>query len=221
MGDDRNSQEHSQPTAASLARKRRIEQRKLQRSAGDDTLDRDPCADRKRPRVEALVDPVTSKPRPHITGIKKQSRYDPGVPMTRNELKAWRKEARRVRNRESAAASRKRNRDRVTELEGEVDVLQTKYSAALQRIVELEAAASINASFTPAILQQDLSAITNSQAHRSVSPMIDPVKTVSPPLSPTTSTKMVNEKLHADVVNKKYQHIMDMISRPIACVTIT
>merc|ERR1711935_202461 len=67
------------------------------------------------------VDPVSSKPKPSITGIKKQSRYIPGVPMTKEELKTWRKEARRVRNRESAAASRRRNRDLLGVLEGEVD----------------------------------------------------------------------------------------------------
>ena len=55
--------------------------------------------------------------------------------MTRDELKAWRKEARRVRNRESAAASRKRNRERIDELESEVDALKTKYAAALSMAI--------------------------------------------------------------------------------------
>jgi len=32
------------------------------------------------------------KQQPSLTGIKKNSRYDPGVPMTREELTAWRKE---------------------------------------------------------------------------------------------------------------------------------
>ena len=197
--------------------------RNMQRStAGDEDLDSESCAERKRARVEEIkVDPVTSKPKPHITGIKKQSRYDPGVPMTRDELKAWRKEARRVRNRESAAASRLRNRERITELEEEVEVLNTKYAAALQRIIELEAAASTNDSFTPAILRQDLSSLVTQEVSRPsspASPEIHPIA-VSPPISP--SVNKATEEIHAEEVNKKYQHIMDMISRPIACVTIT
>lgn len=80
-----------------------------------------------------------SERKPHITGIKKQSRYDPGVPMTKEELVAWRKEARRVRNRESAAASRRKTKDRISELEEQLDYLQSKYDAAMERILDLEA----------------------------------------------------------------------------------
>jgi len=74
-----------------------------------------------------------------IRGVKKQARYDPGVPMTKAELREWRKEARRVRNRESAAASRMKTRSRIGELETEVSSMKDKYGAALQRIAELEA----------------------------------------------------------------------------------
>jgi hypothetical protein len=205
------------PTAAALRRKRRIELRSMQRSnAGDEDLDSESCAERKRARVEeVLVDPVTSKPRPSITGIKKQSRYDPGVPMDRVEIKAWRKEARRVRNRESAAASRGRNRDRISELEEEVNVVNSKYAAALQRIIELEAAACVTDSFTPAILRQDLTTLTTSEASRPGSPENEPVQTVSPPMSPAIPVRLMDEN-HTEEVNKKYQHIMELISRPIA-----
>lgn len=209
------------PTAAALARKRRIELRKMQKTtAGDEDLDSDSCTERKRARVEEEpeVDPVTSKPKPHITGIKKQSRYDPGVSMNKDELKSWRKEARRVRNRESAAASRVRNKSRITELEEEVDALNSKYAAALQRIIELEAAASTIDSFTPAILRQDLSALATKEVSRPSSPTTELIKTVSPPASPTYSSKLIEEGYHPEQVNKKYQHIMDLISRPIACV---
>jgi hypothetical protein len=206
------------PTATALARKRRIELRNMQRSnAGDEDLDSESCAERKRARFEeVVVDPVTSKPKPSITGIKKQSRYDPGVPMDRVELKVWRKEARRVRNRESAAASRNRNRECITELEAEVDVLNSKYAAALQRIIELEAAASATDSFTPAILRQDLNALSPSEASRPGSPENEPVQTVSPPMSPTIPARFTDENHHTEQVNKKYQHIMELISRPTA-----
>merc|ERR1712137_959697 len=90
-----------------------------------------------KPSPEQILESIRKK-KPHITGIKKQSRYDPGVSMTREELKAWRKEARRVRNRESAAASRKKNKERITELETEVEALQTKYAAALKLLLHRE-----------------------------------------------------------------------------------
>lgn len=135
--------------------------------------------------------------------------------MTREELTAWRKEARRVRNRESAAASRKRNRERITELESDLDALRSKYSAALQRIVELEAAAAVNDSFTPAALRQDIENIVSPGASAPSSPKYTSAAPVSPPLSPTQSFSLSDSK-HHDEVNKKVQHIMDMISRPLA-----
>eukprot|EP00536_Pseudo-nitzschia_multiseries_P005584 jgi/Psemu1/113350/gw1.107.56.1 len=58
--------------------------------------------------------------------------------MTKDELKAWRKEARRVRNRESAAASRKKNRESIEMLEVKVQGIQSKYDAALRYIMNLE-----------------------------------------------------------------------------------
>lgn len=67
-----------------------------------------------------------------------QIRYDPDVPMSKEQLAAWRREARRVRNRESAAASRQRIRNRITELETEVDEYKSKYHAAIDRLKELE-----------------------------------------------------------------------------------
>lgn len=231
-------------------------------SSNNDDLDSDSCAaERKRARVSTTntssscsddddeevddgastisIDPITKKPRPSITGIKKHSRYDPGVPMTRDELKMWRKEARRVRNRESAAASRKRNRERITELETEMSALRSKYSAALQRIVQLEAS-GVNDSFTPAVLRQDINNLSSSPSTtttipetattspplRPTSPEAQDIKTVSPPLSPSIPEYqhyVVDEEEqlpHEAQVNMKYQHIMNMISRPIACVTI-
>jgi hypothetical protein len=121
--------------------------------------------------------------------------------MNREELKAWRKEARRVRNRESAAASRKRTRDRIEELEGQVQVLEDKYSAALQRIAELEADKMTTTS------TQDLlvSATT-------VSP------TTSPNLTPSTSPRSSFVLLATDEPmslpsssssSTYFQHVMD------------
>ena len=72
---------------------------------------------------------------------KTQIRYDPAVPMGKTELANWRREHRRVRNRESAAASRQRIRNRISELEGEVEQWKSKYNLALQRLNSLQNAA--------------------------------------------------------------------------------
>mmetsp|Transcript_16098 Transcript_16098/g.24505 ORF Transcript_16098/g.24505 Transcript_16098/m.24505 type:complete len:167 (-) Transcript_16098:190-690(-) len=69
---------------------------------------------------------------------KLQMRYDPDVPMTKEQLAAWRKEARQVRNRESAAASRQRIRDKISELEGQVGEWKQKYQEAMGRLRILE-----------------------------------------------------------------------------------
>ncbi|KAL7569221.1 hypothetical protein ACA910_016777 [Epithemia clementina (nom. ined.)] len=63
-----------------------------------------------------------------------QIRYDPDVPMSKEQLAAWRREARRVRNRESAAASRQRIRSRISELEDEVAAWKAKYEAAMKQL---------------------------------------------------------------------------------------
>lgn len=75
---------------------------------------------------------------------KTQIRYDPEVPMNKDQLAAWRREARRVRNRESAAASRQRIRNRISELEDEVGDWKAKYSNAIQRLEALEKCISAN-----------------------------------------------------------------------------
>jgi hypothetical protein len=200
---------------AAAARKRRIELRNHQRSActSDDVGGSD--SESKKPRIEdPEVDPVTSKPKPSITGFKLQHRYDPGVKMNREELKAWRKEARRVRNRESAAASRERNRERITELEGEVEILLSKYAAALKRIIQLEATSS-NDSFTPAILRQDLLDVASNRTFRASSSNLADPNTVSPPLSPSSAMTCISHlDLCADESSQKYHHIMEQISRP-------
>ncbi|KAL3927961.1 MAG: hypothetical protein SGBAC_012863, partial [Bacillariaceae sp.] len=71
---------------------------------------------------------------------KTQIRYDPEVPMSKEQLAAWRREARRVRNRESAAASRQRIRNRISELEDEVGEWKNRYAHAMQRLEALQQA---------------------------------------------------------------------------------
>jgi len=195
------AEQHSTTSDAALARKHRIAMRNRQRStsnvsqsSSENETSNNEARSNKRPRVslEDEAEPLTvsssdsaikskdiaesiiRKKKPHITGIKKQSRYDPGVVMTKVELKAWRKEARRVRNRESAAASRMKNREAINKFEVEVKEVQKKYDAALQYILDLEdklrrSGSSSSAFYPSEVLRQDL----------------DEIGTVSPPQSPT------------------------------------
>ena len=99
----------------------------------------DPSTARKRKAISSKADDTEKGKR------KTQIRYDPEIPMTKEQLAAWRREARRVRNRESAAASRQRIRNRISELETEVDGWKTKYNEAQSRLQELEALAASQA----------------------------------------------------------------------------
>jgi len=195
--------ESSHNSDAALARKRRIELRSKQRRTDDDEDE------------EYLPDPddVPSGKRlkPSIRGIKKHARYDPGVPMTKDELVAWRKEARRVRNRESAAASRKRTRDRIEELEEEVKAIQSKYSAALQRIVELENGAVVHGDTTtvfPSTLGPQDASLVSPCASTTSSPLLDSTPVFSP------NDSFLLERQNNQEVAQTYQHINEMISRP-------
>lgn len=69
---------------------------------------------------------------------KTQITYNPDIPMSKEQLTAWRREMRRVRNRESAAASRRKVRDRIEELEEEVAVWKKRYQEVTARLGKAE-----------------------------------------------------------------------------------
>jgi len=70
------------------------------------------------------------------TSTKKHAnRYDPVEPLAGPEdYTAWRRDARKKRNRESAQISRNKVRNRIQELETQVEDYKGKYLAALERI---------------------------------------------------------------------------------------
>ena len=101
----------------------------------------------KKPKLEHVVssdDEATAAGATLTTTKKKknskkpQMKYDPDVPMSKEEATVWRREQRRKRNRESAAASRQRQRDRIAELEREVEHWKTATEAVEARVRELE-----------------------------------------------------------------------------------
>lgn len=76
------------------------------------------------PKKRKTIAPTTNTPSKKKSPLynQPQNRYEPPnmAGMTKAEIMAWRKEERRVRNRESAAASRKKTAARIVELEGQV-----------------------------------------------------------------------------------------------------
>lgn len=83
------------------------------------------------------------------TAPKPQMKYDPDVPMTKEEATAWRRDQRRKRNRESAAASRQRQRDRIDELEAELSDWKTQFEAVQAKIRALEDDTPMEANLDP------------------------------------------------------------------------
>jgi hypothetical protein len=95
-----------------------------------------------KPPKKRSIDECEGEDHDNDDSKKTQIRYDPEVPMSKEQLAVWRREARRVRNRESAAASRQRIRSRITELETEIDGWKSKYSQAMERLEQLEQVAT-------------------------------------------------------------------------------
>ena len=157
-------------------------------------------------------------------GKKPQMRYDPDVPMTKEETALWRREQRRKRNRESAAASRQRQRDRILELEDEVDEWKDKFNDAMERLQHLEqlllrpqASQGLPLSnIHPPVSQNP--ALPDSTKSYTVSP------TSSPPLSPTHTpalpTRIISGNLPEGIPNissidgQSNKHLNETISRP-------
>ncbi len=129
-------------TIGTVARKRR---RQILLSQRTKPSDEENMPVSKKPCVEPITSTSTDDSKSTMTAKnavakskKPQMRYDPDVPMSKEEAAAWRKEQRRKRNRESAAASRQRQRDRIAELEQEVSEWKVKYEDALARIERME-----------------------------------------------------------------------------------
>jgi hypothetical protein len=143
-------------------------------SADDSTVDEEDMPT-KRQRVTDVTSTKKSKP-----SKKPQMKYDPEVPMTKDEAAAWRREQRRKRNRESAAASRQRQRDRITELEIELDDWKDKYAEMMDKIAQLESATS-QPDGKPAVTRP----LTITSPSKFVSPQTSPNHSPSP--SPVAS----------------------------------
>lgn len=115
------------------------ESARKRRRVSDDVLIPDEVTSENKkdaPVVPAAAPIVTVR---RTKGAKRpQMKYDPSIPMTKEETSVWRREQRRKRNRESAAACRRRQRDRISELEVEVSDWRAKFDEALNKLKDLE-----------------------------------------------------------------------------------
>lgn len=138
---------------------------------------------------------------------KPQMKYDPDVPMTKEEAAVWRREQRRKRNRESAAASRQRQRDRIGELEAELDEWKQKYEEVLKKVRLLEERTGDSSAEIP----------LTSEIDRVSTPPPEAAATVTPRASPTASKSLVTTGEEDEQVEDGEEEEMlpsKMISRP-------
>ena len=91
----------------------------------------------------AVAETVTAAASSSKADKKAQISYTPDVNMSKEQLTAWRREMRRVRNRESAAASRRKVRDRIEELEEEVNVWKKRYAEVMAKLGDGEEVAKV------------------------------------------------------------------------------
>ncbi|KAG7356082.1 bZIP transcription factor [Nitzschia inconspicua] len=145
---------------------------------------------------------------------KPQMKYDPDVPMTKEEAAVWRREQRRKRNRESAALSRQRQRDRIADLEVEVADWKLKVDSIMDRIKKLEEASGIDSRtlvppvpFAPDVADLDLAGLAadleaaTAAAAATVASGPYSSQFVSPPVSPGHSSFVSSSPAEASPIS--------------------
>ena len=229
-------QVHEPYDSSALARKRRREILLSQRACVPDlasSLSPEPeeALPQKRRRISHEVseesDSSDSKPRKRVaskkgkaSAKKPQMKYDPDVPMTKEEAAVWRREQRRKRNRESAAASRQRQRDRIVELEIELADWKSKFGGVMEKLHKME---EVTKTSITADLMTDImaSAPPQSVVSPTSSPKLTPCQ--SPTASPVASCSFVDagtatadcdQVHHVEEEESEEQLLNKMISRP-------
>jgi hypothetical protein len=157
----------------------------------------------------------TSSTKSSMKPKRPQMRYEPDVPMSKEAAAAWRREQRRKRNRESAAASRQRQRDRITELESEVDDWKEKFEAAVERLRRLETLSGV----APLDLEACGIATSPQDTTSSMEPPSDPCSVPSETFPdglhlPGEKDTELLDSLDLDQLEENEQHLNEKISRP-------
>lgn len=144
---------------------------------------------------------------------KPQLKYDPDVPMTKEEAAVWRREQRRQRNRLSAALSRQRQRNHITELEGEVQEWKTKYEAVMAKIQAMEQQQQRSVSPVPSSTTNSTTvpSPTSSAMFPDVLALEENLKL---PLNDTSESETMKNAPEAAAAKDQQQQPSKMISRP-------
>lgn len=90
----------------------------------------------KRPLPDRVYSNI--KPSKKIKQQASYKKYKPNYEMSKEELTEWKREQRKIRNRQSAAASRQKVRNHIEALENQVQFLQHKYEAVVDRLKKYE-----------------------------------------------------------------------------------
>eukprot|EP00536_Pseudo-nitzschia_multiseries_P003015 jgi/Psemu1/318055/estExt_fgenesh1_pm.C_430008 len=152
---------------------------------------------------------TTASKKKIATKKKPQMKYDPDVPMSKEEAAAWRREQRRKRNRESAALSRQRQRDRIGDLEIEVDQWKNKVESIMERIKKLEEASGIDSrTLVPEPIQNQAQGLEQSLEFEVTDSSES--KFVSPPPSPGHSP-LHEEPLASPVASSSAKTVVDAV----------
>jgi hypothetical protein len=139
-------------------------------------------------------------------------------------LASFLQEQRRKRNRESAAASRQRQKDRIIELEKEVDQWKSKYEVIMQEIQLLENKSQASFHLVPEgnvdalVPDETLSHATETRLETSTPiPMLAPssIDIISSTAAPVSPTQVVGSLLDLDGTEEVLLPYK-MISRPAA-----
>jgi hypothetical protein len=118
----------------------------------------------KRKAAEVVVsssdESLQKKSKSPLAGLPQNYYAPPSANMTPEELQAWRKEQRRERNRQSAAASRQQTKARIAELEGEVLKYKTQYEEMKRRMEGMERQIKLLTEFSEAKMTPKMQMVT-------------------------------------------------------------
>jgi len=201
LASQRHALELTSNTASKPANNEEIHVKKVRRISNPPELEMSATSSICSGPITTIAMKKTTNTKKKVSTKKPQMKYDPDVPMSKEEAAAWRREQRRKRNRESAALSRQRQRDRIGDLEVEVDQWKTKVESIMERIKSLEDATAIDSrTLVPESLKQEIFVEQSLQFDIIDSANSNRSKFVSPPASPSPGHQPLHDEPKASPI---------------------
>lgn len=148
--------------------------------------------------------------------IKQQAsymKYKPHYEMSKEELTEWKREQRKIRNRQSAAASRQKVRNHIEALENQLHFLQHKYEAVVDKLKKYEPSfdESIILNRNRGVISPSISPSPESQTNNNI------IKSSITTVDCSDEPKLVEEvekelNYHTECINKSNNFMYDGIS---------